>query len=112
MRPRRFGKVAALLMKKPKDDPRKRSDPRLNQNQAAAGNQDTGGIAKQFHRCGEMMKHIQPEDIGDACGTKRKLLRISDGIEPRTRNQVGGNNGWEELLKESRAGPDFDGEAV
>ena len=107
--PRSLGKVAALLMEETKDEPGERSNPRLYEDQAAAGNEDARSVVEKIHRCGEMMEHIEAKYIRDAGAAKREVLRVGNEVEPRAEDQVGRPDIVRETLEKTRAGARFDG---
>lgn len=109
--PGSFGKIATLLVKKTKKEPRKWREPRLNEEQAATRNEDARGFAEKVHRCSKMMEHVQAKNIGDAGGAKRETLRVDDGVEPGAEDEVGRENFGRELFEETGASAHLDGNA-
>ena len=110
--PRRFGKIAALLMEKTENKIRKRCDPRFHKDQSAAWNQNARDFAQKSHGRGEVMQHVQAENVGNAIRSKRKLLSIGDGVKPRTPDEVRRKNVWRELLKKTGTRSHFNGKPV
>src|SRR5580704_13867144 len=58
------------------------------------------------------MQHVQTENVCDAARAKRKLLRVGDGVEPRTPDEVRRKNLRRGLLEKTGACADFDRDAA
>jgi|SRR5580692_17896 len=59
-----------------------------------------------------MMQHVQAENIRDARSSKGKLLRVGDGVEPGTPDEVGRDRVRRELLEKTWTRADFNGNTV
>jgi len=59
-----------------------------------------------------VVQHIQAENVCDTRRAKGELLRVGDGVEPRTPNEIRRDNVRCELLEETGPGADFDGETI
>ena len=58
------------------------------------------------------MQHVQAENVRDAVRSKRELLRVGDGVEPGTPDEVCRDNVRRKLFKETWARADFNGNPV
>src|SRR5208282_779652 len=110
--PGSFGEIAALLVEKPENDIRARRDPRFGEDQPAAGYQNARDFAEKSHGRSEVMQHVQPENVCDAVRSKRKSLRVCNGVEPGTPDEVRRENVRRELLEKTRAGAYFNRDPV
>ena len=110
--PRSFRQIAALLVQKTKNQPGERCDPRLNQEETPAGNEDAMRFAKEGHRCDQVMQHVEAENVRDAGITERESLRIRDSIEPWAWNEVSGEDIRRELFENTRSCSYFDRNAA
>jgi len=54
------------------------------------------------------MQHIKAENVCDARGAERELLRVGDGVKPRAPDKVCRENVWRELLEKTWTRADFD----
>jgi len=53
------------------------------------------------------MQHVQAENVCNAIRPKWKLLRVGDGVEPGTPDEVGRYYVWSELLEKTWTGANF-----
>jgi hypothetical protein len=111
-KPGSFRKVTTLLMEKTKNEIRERRDPRLYKNQPAAGTQNARDLAQESHRRGEVMQHIQAENVSDAVRPKRELLCVGNGVEPGTPDKVRRDNVRRELFEKTGTSANFNGSSV
>src|SRR5277367_4167477 len=58
------------------------------------------------------MQHIQAENVCDAVRAKGEFLRVGDGIEPGTPDEVCRENIWRKLFEETGTRADFNGKSV
>lgn len=69
-------------------------------------------FAKERHWCGQVMQHVETENICHTRIAERESLRIRDSIEPWTWNEVGGKDVRCELFEKTRARSNFDRNAA
>jgi len=111
-KPGSFRKVTTLLMEKTKNEVRERRDPRLYKDQPAAGNQNARDLAQESHGRGEVMQHIQAENVSDAVRPKRELLCVGNGVEPGTPDKVRRDNVRGELFEKTGTSANLNGNSV
>lgn len=58
------------------------------------------------------MQHVQTENACNAVRAKWKLLRVGNGIEPGTPDEVRRKNVWRELLEKTGTRADLDGKSA
>lgn len=59
-----------------------------------------------------MVQHIQTENVCDPRSAKGELLRVGDGVEPGTPDEIRRDNVRCELLEETGPAADFDGQTI
>jgi hypothetical protein len=58
------------------------------------------------------MQHVQSENVRNAIRTKWELLRVGDGVEPGTPDEVRRDNIWRELFEKTGTGADLNGKSI
>ena len=59
-----------------------------------------------------MMQHVQTENVCHAVRAKRELLRVGNGVEPRTPDKIRRDDVWRELFEKTRTGADLNGKSI